>query len=255
MAADAGDLFRRRRPRRDDRRRRFHGRPRLRQSGRRPDCRPRVATDQHGAVRGGGTGRGRIRSGESALFYDVLYERLGHVQIGLGATALVLLFALLWPTFLMGASLPLLARGLTNDVRRAASTVGWLYGVNTLGAAAGAVGTTWLLLPQAGITGTVRVAALLNIACAAAAIALALIGRSRSAGPDTAGGDISRAGLRTRHTASAEALRRRRRYRSRRRPVSCRAAFRSLRGLPCLRYRDSSRCRWRSSGSGCSGCC
>ncbi|MEO8258193.1 MAG: fused MFS/spermidine synthase [Acidobacteriota bacterium] len=107
------------------------------------------------------------------LFYDFLYRQLGQVQIGLGATALVLMFALLWPTFLMGASLPLLARGLTHDVRRAASTVGWLYGANTLGAAAGAVATTWLLLPQAGITGAVRAAALLNIACAAAAIALA----------------------------------------------------------------------------------
>ena len=111
------------------------------------------------------------------LFYDVLYERAGHVDIGLGATAVILLFALLWPTCLMGASLPLLARGLTNDVRRAASTVGWLYGVNTLGAAVGALSTTWLLLPQAGMAGTVRVAALLNMACAAAAIPLALAGR------------------------------------------------------------------------------
>jgi spermidine synthase len=114
------------------------------------------------------------------LFYDVLYARLGQLPIGLSATALVLLFALLWPTFFMGASLPLLARSLTNDVRRAASTVGWLYGINTLGAAAGAVGTTWLLLPQAGIVGTVRVAALLNIACAAGAILLALTVRAPS---------------------------------------------------------------------------
>src|SRR4029079_17561276 len=83
------------------------------------------------------------------VFYDFLYERLGRVEIGLAATALVLMFALLWPTFLMGASLPLLPRGLTNDVGRAASTIGWLCGVTTLGAAAGAVATTWLLLPQA----------------------------------------------------------------------------------------------------------
>ncbi len=47
------------------------------------------------------------------LFYDVLYERAGRVDLGLGATAILLLFALLWPTCLMGASLPLLARGLT----------------------------------------------------------------------------------------------------------------------------------------------
>ncbi|MEO8257498.1 MAG: hypothetical protein ABI868_09145 [Acidobacteriota bacterium] len=82
------------------------------------------------------------------------------------------------------ASLPLLARGLTDDVRRAASTLGRLYGVNTLGAAAGALGSTWLLLPQAGMGGTVRVAALVNIVCAAAAIPLALAARDRAAAAD-----------------------------------------------------------------------
>jgi spermidine synthase len=129
------------------------------------------------------------------VFYDFLYARLGPIEIGLGATALLLMFALLWPTFLMGASLPLLARGLTNDVGRAASTVGWLYGANTLGAAAGAIGTTWLLLPQAGIPGTVRVAALLNIACAAGAILLTRTGRAPSAGWDTSVAQVSSARL------------------------------------------------------------
>ena len=113
------------------------------------------------------------------LFYNVLYERAGHLDIGLSATAVVLLCALLWPTFLMGASLPLLARGVTSDIRRAALTVGWLYGVNTLGAALGALGTTFLLLPQAGMVGSIRVAAVLNIICAAASILLALAGRKR----------------------------------------------------------------------------
>jgi spermidine synthase len=125
------------------------------------------------------------------VFYDFLYARLGQMEIGLSATAVVLMFALLWPTFLMGASLPLLARGLTNDVRRAASTVGWLYGANTLGAAAGAVATTWLLLPQAGIAGTVRVAGLLNIACAAGALLLARAGRAPSEWETSPAQDVS----------------------------------------------------------------
>lgn len=64
--------------------------------------------------------------------------------------AAVLLFALIWPTCLMGASLPLLARGLTNDVRRAAATVGALYGANTLGAAIGALGTTFSVAAAPG---------------------------------------------------------------------------------------------------------
>lgn len=43
--------------------------------------------------------------------------------------------ALLWPTFFIDASLPLLVRGVTDRVDRAAGTVGALYGFKTLGAA------------------------------------------------------------------------------------------------------------------------
>ena len=110
------------------------------------------------------------------LFYGVLYEQAAQIDIGAGPTAAILVVALLWPTFLMGASLPLLTRGLTLDVGRAASTVGRLYGVNTLGAALGAACATWLLLPQAGMAGTVRVAAVLNLLCAVSALALAMGG-------------------------------------------------------------------------------
>lgn len=77
----------------------------------------------------------------------------------------------------MGASLPLLARGLTTTVGRAASTVGWLYALNTIGAATGAIAATWVLLPQAGLDGALRIAAGLNILCAAAAVPLALSAR------------------------------------------------------------------------------
>jgi len=120
------------------------------------------------------------------FFYTILYERAGQMNVGRGATAVVLLFALIWPTFLMGVSLPLLARGLTNDVRRAAATVGALYGANTLGASIGAFATLFLLLPQAGMAGSVRAAALLNLACAAAAVGLALTRPIRAAVPDAA---------------------------------------------------------------------
>jgi predicted membrane-bound spermidine synthase len=45
------------------------------------------------------------------LYYDVLYLRLGALELGPIVTGLVLLASLLWPTACMGASLPLLARG------------------------------------------------------------------------------------------------------------------------------------------------
>jgi predicted membrane-bound spermidine synthase len=133
----------------------------------------------------------------STLFYDVLYVRLGHLDVGALPTALMLFGALLWPTFFMGASLPLLSRGLTRDVDHAASTIGLLYGLNTAGAAAGAFAATWVLLPQAGLQGSLRAAAGLNLLCAMAAVPLAAVGR-------TANGESTRGDARA-ETAAADA--------------------------------------------------
>src|SRR5437879_3086340 len=79
---------------------------------------------------------------------------------------LVLFCSLLWPTFFMGVSLPLLAKALTRDVADAAPTIGRLYGINTLGAAIGALVTTWIFLPQLGLEQSLKVGAALNFACA-----------------------------------------------------------------------------------------
>src|ERR1700693_607024 len=51
-----------------------------------------------------------------ALFYDFLYTR--HPELGQSTWLLwvVLFCSLLWPTFFMGLSLPLLAKALTRDV-------------------------------------------------------------------------------------------------------------------------------------------
>src|SRR5262245_20598871 len=100
------------------------------------------------------------------LYYDVLYTRMGHLNITPGPMAAILFVSLLWPTFFMGASLPLLARALTRQIENAASTVGALYGLNTLGAAMGAMVATWWLLPRIGLGGSLNVGATLNAACA-----------------------------------------------------------------------------------------
>src|SRR5437660_6795830 len=100
------------------------------------------------------------------FFYDVLYTQ--HAELGQSNWLLwiVLFCSLLWPTFFMGVSLPLLAKALTRDVREAAPTIGRLYGTNTLGAAVGALVTTWIFLPQLGLEQTLKVGAALNFACA-----------------------------------------------------------------------------------------
>ena len=84
------------------------------------------------------------------LYYDVLYQRLGHLPLSIEARGAMLFFSLLWPTFFMGVSLPLLARALTTRIQHAASVTGRLYAANTVGAAAGAFVATWVLLPAWG---------------------------------------------------------------------------------------------------------
>jgi spermidine synthase len=104
------------------------------------------------------------------FFYDFLYTQ--HAELGQSNWLLwiVLFCSLLWPTFFMGVSLPLLAKALTRDVWEAAPTIGRLYGINTLGAAIGALVTTWVLLPQLGLEQTLKVGATLNFACACALV-------------------------------------------------------------------------------------
>ncbi len=106
------------------------------------------------------------------LYYRVLYEQLAPTDPGPGWVAAVLFVSLLWPTFFMGASLPLLARAVTDRMEQAAGHIGALYGFNTLGAACGAVVATWGLLPALGLEGSLRVGAVLNLACAAVVLPL-----------------------------------------------------------------------------------
>jgi spermidine synthase len=92
-----------------------------------------------------------------------LFRRLiGHPLL-LGEIRVVMVVALLLvPTMLMGASLPVLARALTQGPARVEHETGLLYGLNTLGAAAGVYVSTFFLIPRVGLTGGWLVAAALN---------------------------------------------------------------------------------------------
>jgi spermidine synthase len=108
------------------------------------------------------------------LHYDVLYMGLAPRLPSPAVAALVLFLTLLWPTFFMGASLPLLARSVTPGVSRAASRIGGLTALNTLGGAAGALAAVLLLARSLGLRTAVHVAAALNLVCVASvAVALA----------------------------------------------------------------------------------
>ena len=97
------------------------------------------------------------------VYYDFAYVRLGFLVRYPLALPLVHLALLLVPTFLMGASLPLLARGLVRRAERAARTIGMLYGVNALGAAVGALAAAWYMIGAFGFVTTIRCGAVLNL--------------------------------------------------------------------------------------------
>ena len=111
----------------------------------------------------------------NVILYTGLYEHLGHYGANPPVMASLLVATLLVPTFLMGMSLPLLGRALTLSIDRAAGTLGWLYGCNTLGAAFGALCTIWWFVPRHGLEGALQIAARFNFVCAAAAIPLLAI--------------------------------------------------------------------------------
>jgi spermidine synthase len=75
---------------------------------------------------------------------------------------------------------------MTDRIDRAARTVGALYGFNTLGAATGAAIATWSLLPRLGLEGSLRVGAVLNVACAALVVPFALRFRAAFSGTSDA---------------------------------------------------------------------
>ncbi len=83
-----------------------------------------------------------------------------------GATLFRLIGAVLVigvPTFLMGGTLPAAARAATTDDDTNRKTIGYLYGLNTVGAVIGVVVSTFFLLELVGTRGTLWIACVLNL--------------------------------------------------------------------------------------------
>lgn len=105
---------------------------------------------------------------------------------------------LLLPTFLMGATLPVLSRFVIRSLSHLGRRVGDLYATNTLGAVLGCGAAGYYLIPALGIRGTLFAAASLNVVIAVFILTLDRL-RDRaaeSAAPDAA----SEAGARSRPT-------------------------------------------------------
>jgi len=113
---------------------------------------------------------------------------------------LLVALVLLPPTFLMGGTLPLFCRQFVIERSRIVRNIGFLYGINTLGAVLGTLVAGFVLIPQAGVSGAVTVAAGINLLIAMTAISLRLEAKAIAvesvAAPDSEGPALTPAATR-----------------------------------------------------------
>jgi spermidine synthase len=107
------------------------------------------------------------------LYYDVIYRELLPISSSRAVVFFVVFAGLLWPTFLMGCSLPFLSKAVVRRIDGSAQLIGKLYGVNTLGAGVGAFVGGWFLIGTFGFAVAIEVAAALNLIVAAGGLWLA----------------------------------------------------------------------------------
>ena len=112
----------------------------------------------------------------AAISCRLYYDGFGALASGLYGTtagaAVAHFGAFLLPTTLMGMSLPLLVRATVRETASASRVIGALYGVNILGASAGALLAPWVLVRFLGMEGAALTGAVANFAAAAAALAV-----------------------------------------------------------------------------------
>lgn len=99
------------------------------------------------------------------FLYDFLYLRYFHHGIEPVPSLLVVFIAGLFPTVLMGISLPLLSKAQSLTIPEAIDRTAKLYFCNTLGAAMGAALASFYLIGQIGYSGSIMLASLLNLVC------------------------------------------------------------------------------------------
>jgi predicted membrane-bound spermidine synthase len=114
---------------------------------------------------------GLFAAASGPLYYDGLGAVAASLYRSTAGTAVAHLLAFLLPTTLMGMSLPFLVRATVRDAETASRAIGALYGVNVLGASAGALLAPWVLVRHLGMEGAALAGTAANLVAAAAALA------------------------------------------------------------------------------------
>lgn len=120
----------------------------------------------------------------SVPLYRLMWQQFHMEPLAFGLLRfLVALVVLLPPTTCMGATLPLLARHVSDSLVDVGRKIGTLYAANTLGAVAGAALAGLYLLPAIGLNQSTTIAAAINFALVIAVYLLSRFGEKKPAGP------------------------------------------------------------------------
>ncbi|HEY5897765.1 MAG TPA: fused MFS/spermidine synthase [Burkholderiales bacterium] len=118
--------------------------------------------------------------------YDSLLPALSHEWLVLFAKLALACLLILPPSILLGMTFPLMSGGLVRaEPRSAGESLAMLYFTNSLGAAAGALASGFILIAAYGLPGTLKLAGLLNLAIA---IVVAFVARPLEHRPLAASG-------------------------------------------------------------------
>jgi MFS family permease len=107
--------------------------------------------------------------GTFGIMSPVLIRMVGSVAVhgSLPTIAAANFLLLLFPTVMMGATLPILVAYVVRSHRSVGVSMGLLYFVNTLGAALGAATTGFIMFYYLGLSATIYIAAALNMGVSA----------------------------------------------------------------------------------------
>lgn len=100
------------------------------------------------------------------FYYDYLYGIVPELGNSPASAFTILLISLLFPTFLMGMTLPLLAKVLTESIDKATRSISFIYAVNTFGAAVGSLFCAFYLIRNFGYENSLYFGAGTSILCA-----------------------------------------------------------------------------------------
>jgi predicted membrane-bound spermidine synthase len=117
--------------------------------------------------------------GAFGLISMPLFAWIGSVTSGAEGLSigLIAFAAVLVPTLFMGATLPILVAYLVRESGNVGKSVGLLYFINTLGSAAGSLAASIWILGKLGQSGSVILAAVLNLSVAFCVVGLHVLRR------------------------------------------------------------------------------